>query len=62
MIPRGYCDLLHRIRDTPARFWCVTVHRKLWKIWRVGYARHDHGTSLIFFCRLCGREYPQSRG
>jgi hypothetical protein len=61
MKPRAYRDLGRRLRAWPGLLVCVTVHRKLWKVWRVGYARHGGHTSIIFFCRICGRQYARGR-
>jgi hypothetical protein len=61
MMPRGYGDLYQRLRDIPGRLWCVTFHRKMLKVWRVGYARYNGLTSMIFLCRICGRQYTGDR-
>jgi hypothetical protein len=61
MTPRGYRDHLQRLRDAPGRMWCVTVHRKMLKVWRIGYAHHHGVTSMTFFCRVCGRQYARDR-
>jgi hypothetical protein len=57
--PRGYRDLYQRLRGLPGRVWCIAIHKRLWKVWRIGYAHHGGVTSMVFCCRRCGRQYQE---